>query len=141
MSSPFLLPEGWTIDHWAPDPVPLPKGIPSDGVQQGGPLEITAETVLGVPSFRLDWLNQRGEGCFVAGLEPDETERKLQGKNLPVFFGPHDPVQCDLTVTLTADSMALVCRINLPELQSRGIEVDEPDTGSGTFTATANPGT
>ncbi|HSK78136.1 MAG TPA: hypothetical protein VLQ45_16910 [Thermoanaerobaculia bacterium] len=147
MSSPFLVPDGWTIDHWAPDTVPLPEGIPSDGVKQGGPLAITIETVLDAPSFSLGWLNQRGESCSVEGLEPDGTQRKLKGKNLTVFFGKKDTgeddiVQCDVTVTLTLDSMGLVCRITLPELPMPGkvIVFDGPDVGSGTFTATANGG-
>lgn len=143
MSSPFLVPDGWKIDCWAPDHIVLPEGIPTDGVQVGGPLEITLETVFGAPFFRLDWRNQRGEGSFVSGLESNETQTELHGKNLTVFFGTHDPVQCDLIVTLhptTEPKKRLTCTIRLAEMEVGHQMRDSPDVGSGTFTATANGG-
>jgi hypothetical protein len=141
MSSPFLLPNGWKIDRWIPDPpdTALPEGIPTDGVKEGGPLQITFDPT---SHFHLDWLNQREENCLVSGLHSDLAETKLEGHNLTVNFGGRR-VQCDLKVTLTqtAHPKQLSCRITLAELSSTGIFVDGPDTGGGTFTATANPGT
>ncbi len=141
MSSPFIVSDGWKIDHWTPDADVLPDGIPSDGFQQGGPLDITFEMILGAGSFSLEWLNQRGQRCSVSGLQSNEEQTELQGRNLSAQFGDRS-VPCDVTVTLTQAThpKKLRCTITLPRIPTKGVEVDGPDTGGGTFTATANAG-
>jgi hypothetical protein len=139
MSSPFLMINGWTIDSWTPDEeAQLPEGIPTNGVKVDSPLDITPD-----PSdsslFDMSWRNQLDQVCSVSGLHSDQEQTMLQGQNRAVTFGDKR-VQCDLTVALTEEPGHLRCRIDLPEFRLRGIESGVPDTGGGTFTATANPG-
>jgi hypothetical protein len=138
MSSPFIVPDGWTITFWEPDAGDSQEGIPRDGVKKDGPLSISQPDP-SENSFSMQWLNQRDEPCSVSGLQSDQEQTMLQGQNLTVSFGGK-PVQCDLTVALTADPDKLRCRLNLPEWRLRKNEAGGPDTGGGTFTATANPG-
>jgi hypothetical protein len=145
MSSPFLVPDGWQITKWDPDPADeaLSDGVPTDGVQTDGPLSITFDLILGSGSFSLHWLSQNGEQCFVSELQPapESLIPMLIGTQLTVSFGPRE-VPCDLKVflTQTTDSKKLSCRIDMSKPPDKPGVHNAPDTGGGTFTATANGG-
>lgn len=137
-SSPFV--GAWTIDSWTPDDMAVAEGIPRNGFQVSGPLDISLTSILGADTFLLQWQNQDGQPCSVTGLEPDPLlPTKLLGRNLPVDFAGTE-VRCDLTLTLTktTDPKELSGVISVPETPVSGKL--GPDTGSGTFTATANGG-
>jgi len=140
-SSPFV--GAWRISIWIPDSVDvsLPEGVPADGVREDGPLDIAPDPTSSSDTFRLDWLTQSGEPCSVSGLHSNEAQTELRGQNLLVSFGARE-VSCDVTVTLTqtTDHKQLSCSIHLPELPSVGGVPNLPETGGGTFTATASPG-
>lgn len=129
-SLPVVVPcYGWTINSWACN-----SGIPVNGVQQGGPVKFWLDP--NTDSYALQWLDQSGNLCQVPGLQPDPTKTILQGKGLSVSFGTNNNFTCDVTVTLS-----FTCSIaeSVVDTGSSGGRV-LPETGSGTFTATATGG-
>ncbi len=124
----------WKIRTWQPDDRIVQEGIPDNGFLVNGILTITQPDP-SVNSFSLRWPSQNEETSFVSDLQrlpqgPDSPPR-LQGTDLSVNFSGRK-VPCDLTLTLESE---LIGSISFAE--SFG---GAPDTGSGTFTATANGG-
>jgi len=136
MSSLFV--REWTIFPWTPDPpdAALPDGIPSDGFKQHGVLTITQPDE-GVNSFRLTWKNELDEGCSASGLEADEVGILLRGRDISVQFAGKS-VPCNWTLAIAIDPNILISRIDLANPDVKG--KFSPDTGGGTFTATATGG-
>lgn len=134
-SSPFV--GLWTINNWSPDSEIVAHGIPRDGFQVPGLLEISLEPASIPESFRLHWLTQSGQFSFVSNLQPAPQfpVPTLIGENLPVSFGT-STVACDLVLSLS--DQILNGSIGVAGSTASGRRA--PDTGSGTFTASANGG-
>lgn len=130
----------WTINSWMPDPKIVLEGIPMDAFQVGGSLDISPDPAASSDTFRLEWHDQNGDSRFASGLHPalDLEQSKLTGQNRPVNFGAGE-VECTFILTLirTTDPKELKCVINVADPVHGSLT---PDTGSGTFTATANGG-
>jgi hypothetical protein len=136
MGSTFVLLGEWTIREWRPDPTDAssPDGIPSHGVKPGSLLHISQSA----PNFfSLSWANQSDKSCSVSDLQSDEAQTFLRGRNLPVIFGDKS-VPCDLTIIVIPDLDILTCRMDQAGWCVRGQSF--PETGGGTFIATANAG-
>jgi hypothetical protein len=127
---------GWTITNWNPDSNHVQNGIPPNGFRQDGPLDIAPEPISSSDTFRLDWLNDNGDPCSVSGLHPapEFPMPTLHGEDLLVSFGTTN-VSCNLTLALIDGALS-----GSISVAGSAREKDGPDTGSGTFTAEANPG-
>jgi hypothetical protein len=144
MSSPFL--GEWTINSWTPDDDQVSNGIPTDGVEVGGTLSITPDPRDNA-LFRLQWPTQSGANADVSGLPLDVALTLLTKNDVSVRFGDTS-VPCDVNVSLLpkadpGDSQQLQCNLNKAgmSLKTQGpADPTAPETGSGTFTATANGG-
>ena len=142
MSSPFVRLGGWTITGWTTNDAVTENGVPTNGVQHNSQLDIAPAPTATSETLRFLWLDQNGNPCSVSGLLPDPLAPMpmLFGEELNVSFGNKN-VTCRITVTLdqATDSDSLTCVFALPPEKVRGMS--GPDAGSGTFTATASPGT
>lgn len=134
--SPFLVPEGWTIDCWDPRPENRDTGLPLDGFQKKSTMFIGIEPSSG--SFSLQWLNQLQEVGSMSGLEPDPlidpAAFQLAGQNLDVSFGGGVHIACDVKLRLSSMDPKTLC--GSIHVADGGL----PTTPAGTFTATANAG-
>ena len=142
-TSPFVVPAGWTITSWHFDDQVVPEGIPHNAFPVPGTLQITHQPTF--DSYNLTWSTGGGQAASAPGLHTDPlldpSATKLEGQNLVVTFGTQE-VECTLTLTLDlplTNPKTLTGTIFVVNPDVRG-DVG-PETGSGTFTATANPGT
>lgn len=134
-TSPFLEPAGWNINLWEPSSELVAEGIPTNGFLAQSTMLIGFDSSSG--SFSLQWLDQDEAPCSVSGLQPsppnDPDASTLLGENLPVRFGDDTRI-CNLLLSLSmTDPKTLACQI---AVSGSGF----PETGTGTFTATANGG-
>jgi len=144
MASPFLDSKGWTITSWRPVGEPVLDGIPDNSFKLQSTMLIGLDSS-NPDSYGLRWFNQNGEICSVSGLKLDPEDSTLTGDDLPVSFGGK-VVSCFLILTLNG-TRELTADISMDDLGQRkerrkGIlgPVMGPDTGGGTFAATANAG-
>lgn len=133
MVSPFLEPNGWIIQNWTVDAQAVAKGIPETGFQLQSILLIGLVTN---NFYSLQWLDQNGQSCSVSGLQPDPGNvLELEGDACIVHFGLSE-VLC--IVTLTLDSTDPETKTLTGTISAAGSGF--PESGGGTFTATANGG-
>lgn len=137
MSSPFV--GEWIIETWKADESIVAGGIPRDAFQGNSLLTIT-QPDSGVNSFSLQWFDQSQASVSASDLHSDPSfpSPALVGENVRVSF-PTGDVRCDITLQLRDQDQNLDGRISVA---SSGGNADKegPETGSGTFTATANGG-
>lgn len=134
-TSPFLEPNGWTIDSWTTDEQAVAEGIPDNGFQTQSILLIGLVTD---NFYSLQWLDQNGQSCSVAGLQSDPPNliaTTLEGEPLIAHFGLKG-VLCRVTLTLDLTDPESKTLTGIISVVGSG----SPDVGSGTFTATANGG-
>jgi hypothetical protein len=143
-ASPFLDSKGWTITSWQTVGEPVLDGIPDNSFQPQSTMLIGLDSS-NPDSYGLRWFNQNGELCSMSGLQLQPGGSTLTGDDLPVRFG-RKVVSCFLILTLN-ETRELTGDISMDDLSQRkerrkGIlgPVLGPDTGGGTFAATANAG-
>ena len=142
-TSPFVEFAGWKIGEWNPDlQDEVTEGIPVNCFQTQGTMLIGLESTPTSFSYTLQWLNQSGEPCSVSGLQPDPTNLEaslLAGENLTVHFGAREVV-CDLELSLVLIESQKILSGSIKKAEPPIQKKFGPETGSGTFTATANGG-
>jgi hypothetical protein len=136
VTSPFLEPNGWIIDTWTIDEQVVDEGIPDKGFQ---PHSILLIGLVTENFYSLQWLDQNGQSCSVAGLQSDPPNllaTMLEGEALITHFGLKS-VLCKVMLILDSTDPERKKLTGFISAAGSGV----PETGSGTFTATANPGT
>jgi hypothetical protein len=131
----------WKVIDWRPDTEDIvPEGIPGDGFMVSGPLNIMRELTLTSDFYRVEWLTLNSHPCSASGLQlTGENPPTISSANvlgIVVNFGERE-LFCNLTLALDPTDPS---KVNGTISLAGVIGTDTPDTGSGTFTATASPG-